>query len=145
MEEGQAMTDPNAETRQHQLVSVPEAAAAQGLPEETVRGWIEGGELPSVTMGHQRVVDAAVLSQIAGTEARRARPGEPAARTRHRRPGPHDRRRSWRALGAVNLLVALVGGLLSLGVGAADGFSPVGLLLAGLCALAGALLWGLAR
>lgn len=139
------MTDPNAETRQHRLISVPEAAAAQGLPEETVRGWIEGGELPSVTMGHQRVVDAAVLVQLAGAEAGQVRPGEPAARSGRRHPGWRGRRGAWRTLGAVNLLVALVGGLLSLGVGAADGFSPVGLLLAGLCALVGALLWGLAR
>ena len=116
--------------------SVPEAAQECGLPEDTVRRWVDDGTVPSITMGATRMVN---LTDVAAVSARQPR----AAGGRHRRRGSVARR--WgRVLSVANVIAGLIGCLVSVGIGPVDLRSPWAFGLSLFSLLVGVALWRLA-
>ena len=116
--------------------SVPEAARECGVPEETVRRWVDDGTVPSITMGATPMVN---LADVAAVRARQA--GAPGGRSR--RWGVVAQR-SVRALSVANVIAGLIGCLASAGIGPVDLRSPWALGLSLLSLLVGVVLWRLA-
>lgn len=120
------MDDPNATTGHFVMRSVPEAAAECGVPEATLRRWIADGVVTAITIGGNAMVNEAEVAIV---------------RDRFAGKRGASGRRWFRALGAVNVVAALVGLLVFFGIGPAGLRAPwwLGLCLASLAV--GALLW----
>jgi excisionase family DNA binding protein len=108
--------------------SVPEAARDLGVPEDTIQGWIETGELLAIRLGRSSMVDlgevSAVRDRFLGERGRR---------------GSGWRHRARRAIGLGDVVAGALG-LAALAVGPADLRSPLSLALPLLCLAVGAML-----
>ena len=105
----------DATTRHFVLRSIPEAARETGVPEATLRRWVDDRSLSAVPLGRTTVVN------VLEVEARRARAGPPGGdRSAHYRPGP----RLLRLAGAANAASGAAGMIAFVGVGPGDLASP---------------------